>query len=363
MRRILVIFLTICSLSPAWAVDNLQKALDKARIDNKVSAMQMTIILPHQAPRTFTSGTATKAADAPVITHSTLFQIGSETKSFTAALILKLEMDGKLKLTDTLGEYFPQYKQWRQITLSQLLHNNSGIPSYSENKVFQQQIKMKPDNLWTSSELIAIAAKRKDDFAPGQGWHYSNSNFVLAGMIAEKVTNQSLNDLYQHYFLSESALDLKNTYYITDQYKPEFIKRMAHGYDEDNHDITNGNMSWGSAAGAMVSNSHDLAVWAYSLFHGKVLPADIQKQLMSVVSTKTGLPEGKEGYGLGVGTRIDKNFGKWWGHEGETLGYHAIFIWYPEYDITIAILSNGEAPHLRDFAVSLPGVLGIKPRK
>ncbi len=310
MRRILVISLAICSISSAWAVDKVQEALDKARINNKVSAMQMTIMLHDQAPRTITSGHTTKAADASAITPDTLFQIGSETKSFTAALLLKLEMEGKLKLTDTLGQYFPQYKQWRQITLSQMLHNNSGIPSYSEDKIFQDEIKTKPDRIWTAPELMAIAEKRKDDFAPGHGWHYSNSNFVLAGMVAEKVTHQSLNDLYQHYFLAPSALDLSSTYYITDQYTPEFIKRMAHGYDEDNHDITNGNMSWGRAAGAMVSNSSDLAKWAYALFHGKVFPENIQKQFMNTVSTKTGLhdPNDKEGYGLGIGTRVDAKY-------------------------------------------------------
>jgi len=365
MRRTLVLFLSIFLASSACASGNLQKALDDARIKNKVSAMQMTIIRTDQAPLTLMSGHTMNTANAPAITAATLFQIGSETKSFTAALLLKLELEGKLKLSDSLGQYFPQYKQWNQVTLSQLLHNNSGIPSYSENKSFQNEIFKNRKYIWQPAELIAISAKLPDDFSPGHGWHYSNSNYILAGMVAEKVTHQSLNDLYQHYFLDKSALNLNHTFYLTGAYSNDFIKLMAHGYDENNRDITNDNMSWGGAAGAMVSNSNDLAMWAYSLFHGKVLPENAQKQMMSVVSTKTGLADSaaKEGYGLGIGMRTDKKYGKWWGHEGETLGYHAIFVWFPAYDLTVAILSNGTAPELHDFALSLPGLLGLKPKK
>lgn len=361
MQRILALVLFILFASSSFAAEiDLQAALDKARLQNKVGAMQMTIIEAGKSPHTVVSGKTNKPKGSPAITPDTLFQIGSDTKSFTAAVMLKLEIDKKLKLSDKLSQYFPEYKAWGNVTISQMLHNNSGIPSYTADKKFQKKIFEHPDYVWTPAELIAIATKHPMNFKPGQGWHYSNSNFVLAGMIIEKVTNEKLGDLYQKYFIS--TLDLKNTFYSTEKYPLDVLNRMAHAYSEKNRDITFDNLSWGNAAGAIVSNSSDLATWGYDLFHGKVLPESALKQMMDLVSVKTGKaePSIKEGYGLAIGMRIDKKYGKWWGHEGETLGYHAIFLWYPEYDLTVAIIANGAAPQLRDFAASVPGLLGIQ---
>lgn len=362
MRYFILFVFSIFFVSTSYA-DTLQKALDEARIKNDVSAMQMTILMPGKEPLHVVSGTTMKAKKSPSITPDTLFQIGSDTKSFTSALILKLSLEGKLKLSDKITQYFPEYKLWKDVTIWQILHNNSGIPSYSKIKPFQKKLFANPNYIWTPSELLGAVAKKKLEFKPGHGWDYSNSNFILAGMIAEKVTNKSLKDLYEEYFFDK--LNLQNTYYSIHPYPTEILNRMAHGYSEKNRDVTADNLSWGASAGAIVSNTTDLATWAHALFHGKVVPESALKEMMTVVSTKTGLTEKnpKEGYGMAVGTRINKNYGRWWGHEGETLGYHAIFVWYPEHDITIAILTNGQAPHLLDFATSVPGLVGIKAKK
>lgn len=335
----------------------LQQALDKTRSDNNVSAMQMTLILPTQEHITVTSGTIEQNPQSATVLPQTLFQIGSETKSYTAALLLKLQEQKKLKMSDTVGKYFPEYKNWANVTLSQLLHNNSGIPSYSEDQSFQEAIAANPKRVWTSEELVAIAYKLPLTFSHGQGWHYSNTNFVLAGMIAEKVTKKSLNDLYQTFLLT--PLKLNHTYYLPTIYPENIIKQMAHGYDGD-RDVTFDNMSWANAAGALVSDSEDLANWAYSLFHNKVLSAHSMQDMLSLVSTKTGLYDDylTEGYGMGVGMRTTEKYGRWYGHEGETLGYHAIFMWFPASDLTIAILANGDATKLREFAETLPGLVG-----
>src|SRR5262245_18203637 len=157
MQKILIIFLSFFLISSSYANEKLQSALDKAREKNKVSAMQMTIIRDNQDPITIVSGKTMKTKDAPLITEDTLFQIGSDTKSFTATLIFKLESESKLNVSDKLSKYFPQYKQWGNVTISQLLHNNSGIPSYTKNKKFQKEIKKHPEYEWTPAELIAVA--------------------------------------------------------------------------------------------------------------------------------------------------------------------------------------------------------------
>jgi D-alanyl-D-alanine carboxypeptidase len=319
--------------------------------------MQMTVILPDQRVITVTSGT-TKKTDGTAITPDTLFQIGSDTKSFTAALMLKLQEEGRISLNDKVGDYLPEYPQWKDITITQLLHNNSGIYNYSEDKAFQKSLDTRPGYQWTPKELVAIAAKHPADFKPGEGWHYSNTNFILAGMIAEKVTLKHLAKLYDDYFL-QSDLKLADTYYMPFPYSSAILQRFAHGYDDDNKDITQVNMSWAGAAGAMISNSYDLAEWSYAIFHNKALSDESMKEMMQLVSTKTGKPtsQEQEGYGMGLGMRTSPKYGIWWGHEGETLGYHAIFIWFPSQRITAAILTNGSAAKLRDTAMNLPSVI------
>lgn len=355
MREVLLCLFSIFTITVN--ANTLQQALDAARINNKVSAMQMTLILSTQEHITLTSGTVEQDPKSAGILPDTLFQIGSNTKSYTAALLLKLVEEKKLKISDTIEKFFPQYQNWANVTLSQLLHNNSGIPSYSENKSFQEQLAANPKRVWTSEELVAIAYKLPLTFQRGQGWHYSNTNFILAGMIAEKVTIKSLNELYQTYFFT--PLKLNHSYYLPTIYSEEILKQMAHGYDGQ-RDVTFDNMSWANAAGAIISNSNDLANWAYALFHNKVLSKDSMQQMLSLVSTKTGLNEDnpKEGYGMGIGMRINDKYGKWYGHEGETLGFHAIFMWFPQSDLTLAILANGDANQLRQFAETLPGLVG-----
>jgi len=357
------------SILPAYAAEdflnvksNLQTALDEALIENQVSGMQATVILPNEKIITVSAGYTQKDGKKP-ITKKTIFQIGSDTKSFTAALMLKLQNQGLLKLSDTIDKYFPEYTQWKGITISQMLHNNSGIYNYSEDKDFQKKLFSQSDYQWTASELIGIAASHPVDFSPGKGWHYSNTNFVLAGMIAEKVTGYRLDYLFENYFLDRQALKLKDTFYWPTSYPFSILKRMAHGYDENGQDITFINMSWANAAGAMISNSENLASWAYDIFHGKAVSNNDLNDMQSLVSVKTGhvisSKNTNEGYGLGVGMRTSEKFGKWWGHEGETIGYHAIFIWFPDYDLTAAVIANGEAKNLRAFASSLPGVIHL----
>ena len=128
--------------------------------------MQMTIIYPDKKTSTFNSGTTTNDTNAQKITNDTLFQIGSETKSYTAALIVKLDALGRLSLDDKVGKYFPEYQRWRNISIWQLLHNNSGIPNYSENKAFQKAIAENPQRSWTPKELLAIATKMPIAFSP-----------------------------------------------------------------------------------------------------------------------------------------------------------------------------------------------------
>lgn len=330
----------------------LQDELDELKNHYKFTGVSLTIIAPRISPipMTFMSGSTQEDSGRPIIT-SDYFQIGSNTKSFIAALLVKLQSKGVLSLNDPITNLLGNYPNWRKVKIINLLQNNSGIPSYSgPSSKFFELFESDPSHEFSQEDLVSYAYNYQDEnkkpiilqFQPGHGWFYSNTNWVLAGMIAEKATGRSLNDLLEEYFLSPDALNLSNTIYHPTKYNEQIMQRLVHGYTDAGKDVTYRDMSWTHAAGGMLASSEDLAYWAYYLFHAKALtPAELA-QMEHLVSNTTGLPvEGNQpGYALGIGLKENKA-GWFWGHEGHTEGYHSMFSYFPEDDITIAVNAGG----------------------
>lgn len=345
----------------------LQQQLDQTRKQYGLNAMALTIIAPKISakPLNFVSGSTQKAKGRPLLT-SDYFQIGSNTKSFVAALLLKLQTDKVLSLDDPVTQWLPEYKHWKQVRIRNLLHNNSGLKSYTQTQGFLKAMEGSEKKQFTPEELLAYSYKEKPLFKPGQGWDYSNTNWVLAGMIAEKATHHSLAWLFKTRFLSAKQLNLSNTLYAPYRYDKPVLERLIHGYTDENQDVSGRNMSWAASAGAMLASNEDLAWWAYDLFHKKALNSDELAQMQALVSTKDGhtLSENsEEGYGLGIGFKITKA-GPNWGHEGHTLGYHSIFAWFPEEDITIAANASGlKNSDFQDFITKIVFILKDSKKK
>lgn len=343
-------------LQAAYAAENLtstnkllQKTLDEAREKYQFGAMALTVIAPaiSPTPMHFISGSQKRGGRA--LRTSDYFQIGSNTKSFTAALLIKLQSDGFLSLQDSLTKWLPQYPQWKQVQIQNLLKNNTGIQDYPLMKTFLEAEKKDPYRQFTPEELVAYASKKPLLFKPGQGWDYSNTNWILAGMIAEKATGKSISALFNHYFLGKNRLDLSDTLYWSAQYNKAILSRMVHGYDDKGQDITSRNASWAGTAGAIIATNDNLAHWVYALFHGKALSRNELTSMQELVSVKTGKPlsnkveqkmEDPLGYGMGIAKRYTEGV-IWWGHEGHTLGYHSLFAFFPAKDITLVIQANG----------------------
>ncbi|CDZ78222.1 D-alanyl-D-alanine carboxypeptidase precursor [Legionella massiliensis] len=330
----------------------LQDQLDQLREQYHISGMALTVIAPQLSPRplNFMSGKTRKVRGRPIIT-SDFFQIGSNTKSFVAAILLKLQSEKRLSLDDPLSKWLPQYAdKWGEVTVRHLLHNNSGIPSYSKNQKFLRKFEREPNYQYSNRELVSYAyddthPESKAVFKAGQGWYYSNTNWVLAGMVAEKAGKLPFEKLLKKYITSSEKNNLSNTRYINSSYSRNTLNRLVHGYSDEGEDVTGRNASWASTAGAILQSNEDLAYWAYELFHGNVLNKEDLSQMQQLVSTETGkeIPNttvNPQGYGLGIGLkRIDA--GPYWGHEGHTEGYHSSFAFFPEDDITITINASG----------------------
>ena len=310
----------------------IQKIVDDDRAFYHIPAVQVSVFCPgDSAPRDFVSGTTTVHGEV-LLRSPHIFQIGSETKSFIATILLQLEGENQISLDDPLQKWLPTIRpDWRQVSIRQLLNHTSGIYNYTDaiEENYYATGYLDTDKQWTAEALLHLVDEMPAYFEPGTGWHYSNTNYVLAGMVIEQVTHQSLHDVIDIRLVK--PLHLKHTDYIIDRYSEERLQHMAHGYSDRGYfpdepkDVTNYTNSWSNAAGAMNSTSHDIAIWFRHLVRGDLLAPAQMNEFNSFVDLYNGqaLPSdaGESGYGFGI-FRDDDLFDEraFW-HLGGTLGY------------------------------------------
>jgi CubicO group peptidase (beta-lactamase class C family) len=262
-------------------------------------------------------------------TPTTKFRLGSLTKQFTSASILLLEERGKLSLDDHVKKYLADAPaSWDAITIFNLLTHTSGIFNYTALPDFTTTMS---DPL-TPQQIIAKVRDRALDFEPGSKMSYSNSGYIVLGMIIEKVSGESYES-----FLQKNLFDpigMKDSGY--DSYKT-VIARRASGYVRGPNGLVNAaymDMSLPYAAGALYSTTGDLLRWEQALFGGKVLkPASLQKMTTP----------NKGDYALGVVVREQEGH-RVVQHNGGINGFNTFLAFYPDSHITIAVLGNVNGP-------------------
>ena len=280
-------------------------------------------------------------------------EMGSTSKSFAAAVILKLEAAGKLSLDDTLGHWLPQYPAWKDVTLRRLLNMTSGIPNYSETETLSRFWVQEPQRDLSAEELVAVVYPTgTNDLPPTKGYHYSNTNYILAGMIAAKATGKSFRDLVHDLVIAPLGLD--STFYESGTYPAPVIERLAHGYFENpacadyqppdckeswnlpmvGRDVRAMSLSWTQAAGGAIANARDVNRWMRAVFAGRVVPPKQQAEWLRMISIKTGAPlaevsaEDPRGFSLGLSRAVLGTAGAHWFYEGVTLGYRTLYVWF-----------------------------------
>jgi D-alanyl-D-alanine carboxypeptidase len=305
-----------------------RSALDKAARDVVAAGAVGYMAQVRDGERIITTraGLADRRTRRPIGTDDQ-FEIGSNTKTFVATLILQMVARGQLSLEDSIDTYLPGLVPGGdKITVRRILNHTSGIFNYTDDEPFMSSIEAGSKRVWTPKELVRIAVTHGPDFAPGKGWNYSNTNYILAGMITEKVSGQSLAYLVEHRITR--PLGLKRTYLIKDRVKytgPGF----AHGYlvhftsvpKTTYTDVSRTRIGgWGGGAGAMVSTPSELATFFSALLGGQLLPATQLAQMQQTVPMST--KNSENGYGLGLMKR-QTACGPMWGHGGDTLGHHS----------------------------------------
>jgi D-alanyl-D-alanine carboxypeptidase len=328
---------------------DLQHYLQDRGAAEHVSAAAVSISLPDQMQTVDASAGTTAFGGTVPVAPDALWQIGSNTKAFTSVLLLQLEAEGRLSIDDPLGRWLPQYPQWAGVSLRRLLNMTSGIPTYDDQPAFLTDYAADPLRDFSPEELVGYVVA-----APATtGYSYSNTNYVLAEMVVERVTGTGYAAQLSARLLG--PLGLRNTYYRSHLYPPQIADRMPAGYyfrtsDPEwsslvGRDVSRDSLSWARGAGAILSTTADMTQWARALYGGWLLPPQQMAELMSLVSTATGEPiegttaDDPRGFGLGVAQMTD-DLGTFWFYEGETLGFRLLQAYFPESGLIIAIGLN-----------------------
>ncbi len=279
-------------------------------------------------------GLADIAKKTPV-TAETKFRIGSISKQFTAAAILKLAEEKKLAVTDPLAKFFPDFPRASDITLNHLITHTSGIHSYTDKPDFLNRVTQPIE----PEKLIASFQNDPADFAPGAGFHYNNSAYFLLGEIVHKASGKPLADyLHDTFFV---PLGMKDTGVFVNSAPPP---GMANGYsfaDGKCEPALDWDMSWAGGAGALYSTVGDLFRWNEGLFGGRILNVESFK----TATTPVTLPAGTDGmkYGGGLVMSELKRL-RAIGHGGGLNGWSSDLLRLPDQNCTVVVLANALPP-------------------
>jgi D-alanyl-D-alanine carboxypeptidase len=245
-------------------------------------------------------------------------RVGSITKSMVATVTLQLVGEGRLHLGDTVEHWLPGLVPGGdRTTIRMLLNHTSGIYNYTDDPNFVPTVIANPYRYWSPRELVKLATSHPAVFPPGTSWSYSNTNYILIGLVLEKVTGLSIRTLLNRRVIK--PLHLAHTFFATTGW---FRGAYAHGYippslSGDGYlDTSDWPPSWAWAAGAAVSNAPDLARFYTALLSGRLLEPWLLRQMTTTVDT------GQPGlrYGLGLFNRTTP-CGSIWGHDGSIFGY------------------------------------------
>ncbi|HTP98854.1 MAG TPA: serine hydrolase domain-containing protein [Casimicrobiaceae bacterium] len=263
------------------------------------------------------------------------FRIGSITKTFTVTVLLQLADEKKVSLDDPVNKYVDFVPNGENITLRELANMTSGLYNYTEDDAWVKLAFSDFGRRWKPRELVDVGISHPPYFAPGTGFHYSNTNTVLLGMIIEKVTNNWIHDVFADRIFK--PLHLRHTVWPAGAAWPG---PHASGITEQTlsgarADATNRNPSWAFTAGELISTMGDLRIWVQSYTNGTLVSPEMQKQRLTWVTFPPNTSVKR--YGLGIG----EDHG-WLGHTGELPGYNTAAYYLPEMKATIVVMVNSD---------------------
>jgi D-alanyl-D-alanine carboxypeptidase len=269
------------------------------------------------------------------------FRVASITKTFVATVVLQLVAEGKLGLDDPVERWLPGLvPNGRAITIRELLDHTSGLFNYFDDKAFVQAVVAQPGRIWPPRKLVAIATSHPPLFPPGRDWSYSNTNYILLGLVVEAAVGTPLDQQLQGRFfdpLGLTATSLPTGARIDGAHAHGYVgfatlPRLRSLVDTS---LVSPSLAW--AAGAIVSTGDDVTSFYAALLGGRLLPPD----LLAAMET----PAPGVHYGLGL-LEADTPCGPAYGHEGDLLGYRSFVYARPNGTRVALVMVNIDKTYL-----------------
>ncbi|MDD7914795.1 serine hydrolase [Polaribacter ponticola] len=350
---LLVSVFLLTSISNSFGQSKAEKIKELMSVNNEYGLFNGSVLVVENGKVIYNEGVgfANMEWDIPN-KPNTKHRLGSITKQFTSMLILQLVEQGKLKLDAKISNYLPDYpkKTGNQITVHHLLTHTSGIPEFLMIPNFMKEYSR---NTYTPNEFISLFSDLPLQFKPGKKFSYSNSGYFLLGVLIEKITGKSYEQvLHENIFI---PLKMKNTGF---DHHSTLLKNRATGYLKTGKIYSNsnfGDMSIPYAAGSMYSTTEDLFIWDKALSQNLLLKEKYKKLLFKPYVSAWG---GGYGYGWHI---IEKSIGgkkvKIINHTGGINGFTTVIYRMPEQNNLIVLLNNVENTNLTNIGLSIGSIL------
>lgn len=334
----------------------LRVLLDDWLTDSETPGGVLAVRLADGRTAVVSSGWRDVDGDQPV-EPTDRFRIGSITKTYVAALVLSLADDGLVELDAELATYLPDAPHADQVTIRQLLAHTSGLPDLFLLSEYQTAVFISAGRRWQPADALELVRGEPLEFEPGSSWAYSNTNYLVLGLVAEEVGGASLAELLRARVIEPSGLT--DTFLEEMEPGPAVVVAGHHDLDGDgDHDSLTGIpytalVTSGAAAGGLSSSGLDVLDFAAALFGGRLLSASGLAEML------TPSPH-YAAYGLGIG-RLVTDGGVAWGHTGALPGFSAVFAGSLEDGGTIVVLGNRSGADAEGLARAVADELLIDP--
>lgn len=339
---IVLLLLTFCAQGQADKMDTL------LTVYNKEYKFNGAVLVAQKGQILYQKGFGYKdAAQKEPVDVNTIFQIGSITKQFTAAVIIQLQQEGKLSVTDKLSQYFTGFANGDKITLEHLLTHTSGIFNYTNDTLWQKEDMTKHS---VQAQMLERFKRYPADFEPGTRYNYSNSGYSILGYIIEKVTQKPYEQVVRERILQ--PLGMTNSGFdFTHLASPNKAKGYFALTKEKTLPAPIVDSTIAYAAGSLYTTLQDLYKWERAIYTNKIL----QPQSWKAVFTPH-----KKNYGYGW--MIDSTNGLLTtAHGGGIHGFTSYLLRFPKEELVVIVLDNTSSPNLSKISRSLAAIVLNEP--
>jgi len=347
-----IVLITSIGCSPPLADtatgSGIQKTIDSLVAENGLPGLNLSIITSNGRQENYSSGYADMETRTDLNADHVLFS-GSIGKTYAVAVIMQLVDEGKINLEDRFIDHFVD-TVWLQylpninfISIRMLLQHTSGLPRYVMKPEIWTAIKEDPDKVWTYKERMSYIFNDEPVHEVGKGWGYSDTGYILLGMLIEKITGKYYYDIVFERILNR--LSLKDTYPSVkrNMYNlPQGYSRLPESFYMPEKVVTDGNycfnpqLEW--TGGGFASTTPDLVRWAEAYYKGTVFSDSLLKKVITPNEQAYLI---QPGLSYGMGSFIfDTKHGKAFAHSGFVPGFLSMFAYYPDLDISIALQIN-----------------------